>query len=298
MQLCMNFLDLEENNVEMKTLMVAVSFFDDYMNPIFPPSVRENTVLSSLISSDFKEINSSLANELIAFIKSIRKGDFSFALQPIVELIGSPPVGKRVLYYEALLRRGTSRADQRIEQILGDVASCGLMHWLDQSVISAVLDLLDKNLEVILSCNISAQSAVLDAWWECTLLRLREAPELAQRLIIEITEQQPILDIAAAQNFCATLKELGVRISLDDFGAGCSSLGFAMCHPVDIIKIDRSILQRARAGYSGTERFEHLMRLAKVLSPVVVVEGVETLEDQAVAHVWTNVLQGYLYGRP
>jgi len=121
----------------------------------------------------------------------------------------------------------------------------------------------------------------------------------SDRLDIEITETAVIRDIAGAQRIFAALRDLGVRVVLDDFGAGYSSLQILKSLPFDKIKIDRSLFHDVGRSPQADAIISAILRLAQTLDLATIAEGVETEEQvtmlrQASCHE----LQGYLFGRP
>ena len=127
----------------------------------------------------------------------------------------------------------------------------------------------------------------------------RETGIASDRLDLEITETAVIRDIAGAQRIFAALRDLGVRVVLDDFGAGYSSLQILKSLPFDKIKIDRSLLHDVGQSPQADAIISAILRLAETLDLATIAEGVETEEQvtmlrQASCHE----LQGYLFGRP
>jgi diguanylate cyclase (GGDEF)-like protein len=122
---------------------------------------------------------------------------------------------------------------------------------------------------------------------------------LSGQLEIEIPESIATRDLDAIQPTLQTLRELGVRLALDDFGGGRSSLAHVLRLPVSRLKLDRSVV----AGLPGAAKSRAMLRaitaLARSLELEVLAEGVET-EAQAFAirREGVNVVQGYLVGRP
>jgi EAL domain-containing protein (putative c-di-GMP-specific phosphodiesterase class I) len=95
------------------------------------------------------------------------------------------------------------------------------------------------------------------------------------------------------------LHEIGVRVALDDFGAGHSSLGRLEHLPVDILKIDRSFLRRLPESSSAAAVMDTIVKLAAALEMQAVAEGVETEQQRAlVIATRCPFAQGYLFGRP
>ena len=118
-------------------------------------------------------------------------------------------------------------------------------------------------------------------------------------LVLEITERTLIVDERRATEVVGALRALGVRLAIDDFGAGYSSLASLQRFPVQIVKLDRSLI----AGLPGEPGAEAIVRgsidLAHALGAIVVAEGIETREQwAAVRALGCDVAQGYLVGRP
>jgi EAL domain-containing protein (putative c-di-GMP-specific phosphodiesterase class I) len=120
-----------------------------------------------------------------------------------------------------------------------------------------------------------------------------------RRLDLEITETAVIRDIPGAQRIFAALRELGVRVVLDDFGAGYSSLQILKSLPFDKIKIDRSLLHGVGRSEQANAITAAILRLAQTLDLATIAEGVETEEQVAMLRQQDcHELQGYLVGTP
>ena len=125
---------------------------------------------------------------------------------------------------------------------MASVEGAGLGAPLDGMVLDmACREVAAANLDLDLHVNIGATRLGNTAFEEevrRTLARYRIAPS---RLVVEITETVPIVDLAEAAAQIARLNALGVRVALDDFGAGYNSLTYLHALPVQIIKLDRSL---------------------------------------------------------
>src|SRR6266480_3228366 len=86
--------------------------------------------------------------------------------------------------------------------------------------------------------------------------------ELARRLVIEITETAALCDIEESARFVDTLRGLGCRVALDDFGAGHTSLRHLQILPVDIVKIDGSLVRNLTKRSHCRVFLRHLLGLA------------------------------------
>jgi diguanylate cyclase (GGDEF)-like protein len=128
---------------------------------------------------------------------------------------------------------------------------------------------------------------------------LRETGLAPGRLVLEVTEGVLMHDIAGPLAAIAELRSLGVRIALDDFGAGHASLGYLRDFPFDTIKIDRELAVRAPGCRRSLALLRTVLRLAGELGATTVAEGVET-EAQAefLRGEGVDMLQGYLFGAP
>lgn len=118
-------------------------------------------------------------------------------------------------------------------------------------------------------------------------------------VMVEVTEESLLHDRAAARGSLEAVRALGVRVSIDDFGTGWSSLTYLRELPIDELKLDRSFV----SGMAGDRRATQIVRstvgLAHGLDLTVVAEGVETDEDRRAATVaGCDLAQGYLFARP
>jgi PAS domain S-box-containing protein len=119
------------------------------------------------------------------------------------------------------------------------------------------------------------------------------------RLIIEITEGALLRDIGRSQKIAEELKEMGCRLSLDDFGTGFSSLPHLKALPFDELKIDRSFVSTMTSARDSRKIVASIIGLSHSLSMTTVAEGVET-DEQAdmLLCLGCELGQGWLYGRP
>jgi diguanylate cyclase (GGDEF)-like protein len=122
------------------------------------------------------------------------------------------------------------------------------------------------------------------------------APHL---LLLELTEGVLVRDVDSVTAMLDRLKSLGVRLAIDDFGTGFSSLGYLQRLPIDILKIDRSFVDRLGAGGEQMPLADAIVRLGQTLRMETIAEGIET-DEQLVAlrSLGCQYGQGYLFGRP
>jgi diguanylate cyclase (GGDEF)-like protein len=121
----------------------------------------------------------------------------------------------------------------------------------------------------------------------------------SQTLVIEMTETASIDSIDTAGRFLANLHEMGVRVCLDDFGTGFSSLRHLNDFQVDAIKIDRSFVVSAAKDPAKIPIVAGIIALARGLNAEVIAEGIETPEQRTLLEsLGCGLVQGYLFGRP
>ena len=119
------------------------------------------------------------------------------------------------------------------------------------------------------------------------------------QLLCEITESAAMEDIGNTQRVFADLARLGVYLSIDDFGAGYSSLAYLRRLPARQLKIDRSFVTDLESNSDAQAVVHAVIKLAHALDLKVVAEGVETQGQQAILRkLDCDELQGFLYSQP
>jgi diguanylate cyclase (GGDEF)-like protein/PAS domain S-box-containing protein len=128
---------------------------------------------------------------------------------------------------------------------------------------------------------------------------LLESGLAAARLELEVTETVMIDDFSRALSILRRLKSLGVRIAMDDFGNGYSSLSYLQSFPFDKIKIDRTFISNVERNAQSAAIVRGVIGLARGLNMPVVGEGVETGDElEFLSHEACDEVQGFLIGRP
>jgi diguanylate cyclase (GGDEF)-like protein len=121
----------------------------------------------------------------------------------------------------------------------------------------------------------------------------------AHLLELEIAESLLMRDVAASLAILARLKELGVRIAVDDFGIGYLSLSTLKQFPLDSIKIDRSFIRDASSGVEDRALTEAIFAMGRTLSMTVVAQGVETKEQaDFLRKNACDEFQGFYFDKP
>jgi len=245
----------------------------------------------SLARDDSRIRTQMMADQIIAALNDRRIG---IALQPIVKSADG-----KTGFYEALLRMyaedGSTIPPADIIPIAEKV---GLIHLLDQRVLELALDVMVERPEIELSVNISGATAHDPEWPSRAQAALSLHPGTAERLIMEITETCVIEDISATMRVIETIKKLGVRVAMDDFGAGHTSFRNLRELAVDLVKIDGAFVQNLARSTDDRFFVRTLIDLAHHLNIPIVAEWVE---NQATANMLTewgvDYFQGDFFGQ-
>jgi predicted signal transduction protein with EAL and GGDEF domain len=121
----------------------------------------------------------------------------------------------------------------------------------------------------------------------------------ASRLLLELTESTIASAGAGAEGELQAIQRLGVRIALDDFGSGYSSLEYLGRLPIDILKIDRSLIEQVHAEPQRQEVLRAIGHIAEKLGLGTIVEGVEQeAQRTALLELGFRHAQGFLFSRP
>jgi diguanylate cyclase (GGDEF)-like protein len=150
-----------------------------------------------------------------------------------------------------------------------------------------------------ISANVSPPLFLAPHFLDVVQASLAEAKVDPRHLVIEITEEVFAADLAQIVAVTGELRSLGVRISLDDFGSGFSSLSYLRLVTFDEIKIDRSFIKDIATDETSLLLFRSMCQLGRDLGSVVVAEGVE--DEAQLAKVRDNgcdLVQGFFYSRP
>lgn len=171
-----------------------------------------------------------------------------------------------------------------------------------ESVCKMLRRRMDAGLPVVtISCNFSRMHFIKPGFPE-HFMEVLDHYEISKELIeVEITETLIVEELQQhmVKKTLDILKEKGVRLSIDDFGAGYSSLGIFEQIPASVIKLDRSFLLNQEDHDRQVKIMRGIVKLTEELEAQVVCEGVETEDDVSLMNeIGAYVAQGYFYSRP
>jgi diguanylate cyclase (GGDEF)-like protein len=240
--------------------------------------------------------------QLLAELRSaIQSGQLVLHYQPKITLADG---GERVTGVEALVRwnhptRGLLPPSEFVPLAERSGAIGDLTRWVLDTALRQCRAWRDAGLDLTMAVNLAAPN-IADATLPDAVAALLERHGVpGDRLECEISEHTVMADPVRATDVLARLRALGVRLSLDDFGTGHSSLAYLKRLPLDEVKIDRSFV----AGMAEDENDAVIVRstidLARNLGLSVVAEGVETAEIMdGLAALRCDTAQGFHVSRP
>ncbi len=227
--------------------------------------------------------------------RALKENRLTLAYQPVVSAVTT-----EVDYYECLLRM--IGEDGRIivaGAFVPAIEQLGFIRLIDRFVLETAVAEVSAHPDMCFGINISGLTATDRPWLRTITNLLRDKPEIARRILVEITETEALHDIEESARFVGTLRDLGCRVALDDFGAGFTSLRHLQALAVDTVKIDGSFVHNLTHSPANQVFLRHLLGLAKGLGLQTVAECVETAEEAAILRrEGVGFLQGYYYGAP
>lgn len=238
-----------------------------------------------------------------ALRSAIEADGLQLAFQPLIELATG-----RVAGFEALARWRRDDGEMISPAEFIPVAEdSGLIVPLGQWVIQAAARTLadwkrangGDDVSAYIAVNVSAIQIARDDVATIVRRALSQHQVASDRLMIELTESAIIGDPDVALSVLRELKSLGTRIAMDDFGTGYSNLAYLQELPLDVLKIDRSFVDRMTQDKDKAAIVRTIQSLAEAMEMQTTAEGVETAEQAAtLGAIGCTFGQGYYFARP
>jgi len=150
-----------------------------------------------------------------------------------------------------------------------------------------------------MAVNLSARQFADENLLEDIAAALKSSGLRPELLELELTESMVIQNTERAGRILAAIKKMGVRLAIDDFGVGYSSLTHLKRFPIDTLKVDRSFIRDLPQDLEDKAICEAIIAMGKSLNLTVVAEGVETLEQQTFLQDHNcDEMQGFLFSKP
>ncbi|HEV8021805.1 MAG TPA: EAL domain-containing protein [Candidatus Lustribacter sp.] len=224
---------------------------------------------------------------------------FRVAFQPLVRLSDWKTVG-----YEALVRWQHPREGMiQPDLFIPAAEETGVIVRLGREVLIRSLERLAreqrKDPSLTMHVNVSVQEIVHGDLPEHVFAAIKDAGVRPESVTLEITENAIIDTSTGAGAVLERLRAGGVRICVDDFGIGYSSLRYLSLFPINSLKIDRSFVSGTGEGLVSEPIVRMLLDLARSLELSVVAEGIETPEQaERLLALGAVTGQGYVFSRP
>lgn len=178
--------------------------------------------------------------------------------------------------------------------------ACRIDKWVVLRTIAWMSAVPDLEALGRLNINLSGQS-VSDTEFQAWAVAVLDASgtEVCSRLTLEITETAAMANPAGAKTFIDEIRRLGVRVALDDFGAGASSFGYLKTLHVDVVKIDGQFVREMVNSKLSEAAVRCFIEVAKIVGAETVAEHVDNaLVVQRLRAMGVDYLQGYFVHRP
>ncbi len=276
------------DNIGNANASFAKSLSDDFFN-------YEGVESGKSAGAFFPEITSKFAaQKRITDLKN--NGEFILYYQPQV----NTRTGE-IRSLEVLIRHRSESGEISPPTFLDDFAKVGLMSELDLWVVETALKesapLADSpNFKV--SINMSPETCLVPDFTEKVLSMINQSALSYSQVEFEITEDMLIQDEHSTHRVLTSLREAGVKIALDDFGSGYSSIGYLSKYEFDKVKIDRSLVLNLN-NKNGRELFRLTAKLVKITGAETVAEGIETeAELEFMAEQNIHLIQGFYFYKP
>ncbi|WP_085903899.1 putative bifunctional diguanylate cyclase/phosphodiesterase [Kiloniella majae] len=226
---------------------------------------------------------------------ALKEDRIALAYQPIVD-----SESHELVLVEALLRM-FDRDGKVVPagRFIPVVEQLGMMRVIDRRVLELALEDLARYPNITMSLNISGLTASDRSWLRALSSRVKSRPDIAKRLIVEITETAALHDLEESARFVSAVRQLGCKVAIDDFGAGYTTFRHLKTLTVDIIKIDGSFIAGILDNEENQIFVRNLLGLAKALNHTTIAEFVETAEEAAfLSREGIDLLQGFYFGKP
>lgn len=158
---------------------------------------------------------------------------------------------------------------------------------------------LNSNKDLIISVNISAKNIGSLGFTEKVQNILNETGFPAKNLEIEITEYCFVQSLEITISNIKKLREMGVQLALDDFGTGYTSLSYLAKMPINLLKVDKSLVDDIESNSKSRDFVNAVISMGHLMECEVISEGVENEKQIDLLHTQEcDFIQGYVWGKP
>jgi diguanylate cyclase (GGDEF)-like protein/PAS domain S-box-containing protein len=231
---------------------------------------------------------------------AIENNEFILYYQPITDVSSGKIVGMEALIRWISPTEGFIPPDKFIQaaEESGQIIEIGT--WVLQSACNFIKELLDLgHKDFYISVNVSAVQLMQKNFKDILFNIISKTGIPTEHLLLEITESVFMESFEDMAKLFSEIRELGIRIALDDFGCGYSSLTYLKHLPMDVLKIDKSFIDDILSADEKDCVVGLIITLMKQLEFKVIAEGIETKEQLDYIHKYNcDLFQGYLVSKP
>jgi EAL domain-containing protein (putative c-di-GMP-specific phosphodiesterase class I) len=231
--------------------------------------------------------------------RAVERNEFVLYYQPRVEVTSGRIIGAEALVRWKHPEHGIVSPAKfiPIAEETGLIVEIG--QWVLREACAQIQGWMQQGLpSLVISVNVSSAQFKQRKVWHAVRGALAHSALPAERLVLELTESMLMENAADSVEMLNELKEMGLKLAVDDFGIGYSCLANLSSYPLDELKIDRSFVKGLPQG-KDSAIVEAIIALARGLNLRVVAEGVETKEQlQFLRSLECNEYQGYFFSRP
>ena len=216
--------------------------------------------------------------------------------QPIVDLASGGTLG-----YEGLIRPGPQAPYADPVSLFAAAEASGHVVPLDLACVEAIVASAARMpKELFLSVNMSPRTIEAPEFSAPVMLNILARYDFPpDRLIIELTEHQPIGDLERVRHKVEACRNAGIRLAADDLGSGNSGLKLLSDLHFDVVKVDLGVIQRSSTSGASSAVVESIVAFASRTGALVIGEGVEQEEQvEQLKQLGVTAAQGYLFSRP
>lgn len=233
---------------------------------------------------------------------AIDRGEFILFYQPIIHLEDRRTIGFEALVRWRHPRRGLLMPLEFIPLAEETGLIIPLSVWIIREACRQLRSWQEKygsEKSLLVSVNISPLHLKYSGFVDQIKNILKETRLHPEHLAVEITENFMLENSADVTTVLTQLQELGVKIYIDDFGTGFSSLSYVQRFPINTLKIDRSFIDRLSASNKTVEIVQSIITMARNMNLHIIAEGVEDLDNlQELQNLKCESAQGFLFSQP
>ena len=224
--------------------------------------------------------------------------NFRVVVQPVVSVKTGKIIGGETLMRWKFMDEAVSPEifipileKDRMIQIAG--------RWVFEQAVKVCKEIVSKQPDFYLTVNVSLQQLYDNELVPFISKALKKYDLQGSHLVIEMTESCMDNEPGKLMELISECNKFGIRLALDDFGTGYSSLRVLMKYPIDIIKIDRSLLLEMEGSEEKNAFIANLVHACHQFGKKICVEGVETQQQQQLVKKGNgDMIQGFYYYRP